>query len=577
VSAQPDRRRRVIAAAAVAALLAVPTAARAAAGDPDGAFSGDGRFELAPGGGFVARGVAIQPDGRIVVAGYSCVPGASGDGTCAADGQSSFRLVRLTAGGDLDPTFGQGGMVTTPVGSIRSQAFDVLVAPDGRIVAGGAARNDAGRDVLALARYDASGRLDRSFDGDGVALHQVGSGFTAIAALAAGPSGSIIAAGQAADAQGRGRMAVARVRADGALDQTFGTGGSVIAGSPSGFVLGVESAPDGGLLAAGVAEPAPDSGQDRVGLLRLDARGRPLATFSGDGWADEAAGGTPSFANAVAMWPGEAWLVAGAAVQPSGHQAMTLLRERADGTPDPGWGSAGVAVLRLGGGSVAADGIALADGRAIAVGHAADGGMYSFASARLTATGALDTTYGQAGWAVASWDRYPIARATAAALDADGRLVAAGLGCDGGAGAQCDKGTSILLVTRTLGGPPAAAPPPAPPPAAEADRRAPRGRLRGLPRSIRRAVLARRGLRVRIQVDEDASVDLTLRARRRPGRRTVVVAHAAIPSGAGPFRVRLTPGRRVRSRRISGPLRLVAVLRDPAGNRSVLRARIRLR
>ena len=61
---------------------------------------------------FVARAVAVQPDGRIIVAGYSC-----DTGTCGPTGDSSFRLVRYTADGGLDTDFGDGGMVTTAIGA----------------------------------------------------------------------------------------------------------------------------------------------------------------------------------------------------------------------------------------------------------------------------------------------------------------------------------------------------------------------------------------------------------------------------------------------------------------------------
>src|SRR5919199_6172786 len=133
-------------AAALAALALVAAPAAAAPGDLDPSFSGDGRVStLSSPDTFVARAVAVQPDGRIVVAGYSC-----DTGTCGPTGDSSFRLVRYTADGGLDTDFGQGGMVTTAIGAGRSQAFDVVVRPDGDIVAGGGAGAGArGRGPLA--------------------------------------------------------------------------------------------------------------------------------------------------------------------------------------------------------------------------------------------------------------------------------------------------------------------------------------------------------------------------------------------------------------------------------------------
>src|SRR6478672_9496561 len=141
---------RLLAASAALGCLGAPALAKAAAGDLDPAFSGDGQVSLAGAGSFVARAVAIAPDGRIVVAGSSCQPDpVTADGTCLDDGAASFRLARLTADGGLDPEFGDNGLVTTPIGAGRSQALDLLVLPSGAIVAGGAARDAGGHDVLA--------------------------------------------------------------------------------------------------------------------------------------------------------------------------------------------------------------------------------------------------------------------------------------------------------------------------------------------------------------------------------------------------------------------------------------------
>ena len=151
-----DVRLRLLAVALAALAVCAPPAA-AAPGDLDASFSGDGRVStLTSPDTFVARAVAMQPDGRIVVAGYSC-----NTGTCGPTGDSSFRLLRYTSDGGLDTDFGQGGMVTTTVGVGRSQAFDVIVRADGSIVAGGVASADAlDPGSFALVGYKANGTLD---------------------------------------------------------------------------------------------------------------------------------------------------------------------------------------------------------------------------------------------------------------------------------------------------------------------------------------------------------------------------------------------------------------------------------
>jgi uncharacterized delta-60 repeat protein len=121
-----------------------------AAGVLDKTFSGDG---VTPAGIASARGVAIQADGAIVVAG--------------AEG-GDFAVARLTAAGEPDKTFSGDGELTTDFGQ-DDTAFDVLVDGDRRIVAVGSTFGPSGSEAadFALARYTPGGALDGSFAGDG--------------------------------------------------------------------------------------------------------------------------------------------------------------------------------------------------------------------------------------------------------------------------------------------------------------------------------------------------------------------------------------------------------------------------
>src|SRR5215210_6010141 len=102
-----DVRVRVLAAALAVLVLAAPSAA-AAPGDLDPSFSGDGRVStLTSPDTFVARAVADQPDGRIVVAGL-----ASAD----ASDPGSFALAGYRADGRPDPSFGSGGRLVLQLG-----------------------------------------------------------------------------------------------------------------------------------------------------------------------------------------------------------------------------------------------------------------------------------------------------------------------------------------------------------------------------------------------------------------------------------------------------------------------------
>ena len=126
-------------------------------GSLDSTFDGDGIVidgtNLNPAGHNEFRDVALQADGRIVVAGFS---------TSSLVSDSEFALARYNTDGSLDTTFGGDGLVTTNIG-IGSDVIDKLqLLADGRILVGG-----SNKAYVALARYNADGSVDVSFDEDG--------------------------------------------------------------------------------------------------------------------------------------------------------------------------------------------------------------------------------------------------------------------------------------------------------------------------------------------------------------------------------------------------------------------------
>ena len=166
--------RRWILAAAVIAAGGAPASASAAPGDLDVSFSGDGKQTTDFGGADAAAAVAMQADGKIVVAGSS-----GGD----------FALARYGADGALDPSFSGDGLVTTDLGGTDA-GQGVAIQADGRIVVAGSSGGN-----FALARYTAGGGLDPSFSGDGLQTTDFGAddGATAVAIQA---DGRIVAAGR---------------------------------------------------------------------------------------------------------------------------------------------------------------------------------------------------------------------------------------------------------------------------------------------------------------------------------------------------------------------------------------------
>jgi uncharacterized delta-60 repeat protein len=151
-------------------------------GAPDTSFGTNGRVAVEGGYDGYAQAVAVQPDGRILVAGHA-----------GAGWPSDFALWRLEADGRLDLTFGSGGQVFTDLGA-ADYACDVAVQPDGRIVAVADSIRGEGSDFM-LARYESNGALDHSFGPGGLAK----TGWAFGSALVVQPGRGIVVAGQTAN------------------------------------------------------------------------------------------------------------------------------------------------------------------------------------------------------------------------------------------------------------------------------------------------------------------------------------------------------------------------------------------
>jgi uncharacterized delta-60 repeat protein len=178
-------------------------------GTLDATFDTDGKKTIPFGAPSSAQvnGLAIQPDGKIVLAGGDNIPTA-GD----------FALARLNSNGTLDTTFGTGGRVVTNVGGI-DEAFSVALRADGKIVAAGMTGTN-----FALARYNTNGVLDGTFGNGGkVTTDFAGSSDIALG-VAVRSDGKIVAAGRGL-VSGRAVFAVARYNSNGTLDAGFGSGG----------------------------------------------------------------------------------------------------------------------------------------------------------------------------------------------------------------------------------------------------------------------------------------------------------------------------------------------------------------
>src|SRR5262245_43608277 len=144
----------------------------------------------------------------------------------SATGSVRLNLVHLEerttpTAGVLDPTFDGDGIVNMGISPFsQSRVNKVIALPDGKVLAAGTADSFGPMRTPFVARFNADGTLDTTFDGDGIALVTVpnGNGFFFGAALS---GNKIVAAGSAIIGPGLVQVLVARFNDDGSLDTTF--------------------------------------------------------------------------------------------------------------------------------------------------------------------------------------------------------------------------------------------------------------------------------------------------------------------------------------------------------------------
>jgi uncharacterized delta-60 repeat protein len=315
-------------------------------GAPDPGFGGgDGRVETGFGANERATSVAIQPDGRIVVAGI----------TEAGPSPPNFALARYLPNGMLDLAFDGDGLLFTDFGS-EEGASDVEIGPAGTIVAAGQSVTGPGAANMAFARYTAAGAPDNSFSGDGLATIDFG-GNDLVTDTELQPDGRIVGAG-ATSTGGSFEIAVARVTAAGAPDLSFSGDGRQTT-SLGDLALGnaVALQPDGRIVVAGDTALGNDGD---YALLRYEPGGALDQSFGAGGIATGALGATEGSSDVEIQTDGKIVAQAG--------NSFGVARFVASGAPDPGFGVGGRAPVDFGDGSLATALALQPDGRIVLAG-----------------------------------------------------------------------------------------------------------------------------------------------------------------------------------------------------------------
>ena len=293
----------------------------------------------------------------------------------------------------LDPSFGTGGNVVTnfPYHDAPTQATSMVIDAQGRAIVAGVVNDAQGNERVVLARYEPDGALDAGFGDGGVVYTSLlaGGGFEGpeAAPIALDSSDRILVAGDYTWPPvygpygfdvGRGPdFAVIRLKPDGTLDTSFGTGGEVtidvgLTDPTTGLPVpsedeasGITVQPDGKIVVSGttVAESSPETFvyNPNFALVRLEPDGRIDTGFGTDGRAiadfpvvsgPYAGPNSLDTATSLALAPDGTIVVAGITVSdPFNEQDdFAVARFNADGSLDSGFGNDGMVFEDLGGG-----------------------------------------------------------------------------------------------------------------------------------------------------------------------------------------------------------------------------------
>ncbi|HZS31372.1 MAG TPA: PASTA domain-containing protein [Gaiellaceae bacterium] len=377
-----------------------------------------------------AYAVALQPDGKILLAG--------GDA-----------IARYDSEGSLDPTFGSGGIVTTSI-----ELRGIAVQSDGKIVVAGSGYDGSAPD-FAVARYNADGSIDSSFGSGGEVTTDPEPPRGGEAwALALQPDGKIVVGGVNAG----GYFVLARYLSSGALDTGFGSGG--IVDGPFGELRALALQSDGKILAAGSGT------SDDFLIARFDLDGSPDTTFGTDGVVGEGGGGNQTVlgtANALAVEPGGTIVVVGAGHGNLNWTGVGIMALNADGSVDSSFASGGEDIRIESSTQALGNGLALEpDGKIVAAGLIDSGQAAEFLVLRFDSNGTLDPDFGTDGvvttqLAAAGTDGSTAgSAANAVVVQPDGKIVVGGGAFDGNTSSSFALarylGTSTLSVSKSGSG-----------------------------------------------------------------------------------------------------------------------------
>ena len=396
----------------------------AADGDLDTSFDTDGIAITEIGKNAAeAHSLVMQSDGKIVAAGYMQ--------QVVSPFPNIFAVVRYNTDGSLDNTFSGDGIQTTAIGLFNSEAWDVVVQSDGKIVVVGITMTGASSTTFAVVRYNTDGSLDNTFSGDGIETTDVASQDEEAYSVVLQSDGKIVVAGYSNNGSDND-FAVVRYNTDGSLDTTFDTDGIQTTDIGDSKAESVVLQSDGKIIVAGFSS---STGSGDFAVVRYNTDGSLDTTFDTDGIQTTDFAGRDK-ANSVVLQSDGKIVVAG---ESHAGTKIAVARYNTDGSLDITFDTDGKQSTAIANEANGQEVILQSDGKIVVAGFIMTvigvENNYDFAVARYNTDGSLDTTFSGDGIQTTRIDQIPpgltepfspFDQAYSVVLQSDGKIVVAG-------------------------------------------------------------------------------------------------------------------------------------------------------
>jgi len=383
-------------------------------GDLDKTFGNGGKVNVGISGYYdVAKSMALQHDGKIVVVGYGKESLASFKG---------LSMARYLQNGEMDFDFGNLGVIHRVTMDLEGEAYSVAIQQDNKIVVAGYSISPAtNNEEITLIRFTENGNIDRSFGNKGLIVTEISDEKDVGESVAIQLDGKIVVVGST-DHKPTTDIVLIRYNEDGSIDYSFGINGIVITDIKSSLDIGKSIAiqSDGKLIVSGFTHII---NKFFMTLLRYDSYGDLDPTFGENGIVITDINGTRGKMDLALQNDGKIILVGPSEVKDSHH--FTVLRFNNNGSLDKSFGNNGVTKTIIDEYSEA-ESVALDLNGNIVVAGTTELGNEQFVVAMYNQDGMLESAFGSGGIVKTSFIKNSVDRAHSVVIDNDGNIIIAG-------------------------------------------------------------------------------------------------------------------------------------------------------